>query len=524
MKKFVAVCLLVWLGHEGAASAAGPDWCKSASSANYELKDLSSQDVERVISTLAMATCKPTAEATANKAAIEKSRQAWGKKLGMNDSDWADAVAFANVDGRPSDPALSTKDLAKLTPIDQYVAIRVGFSDNGAPFENYVYLADMLESNLTEVGRLGYIEACTHSPSSPDEGDAVRFAICQGDIDVFDAAKFSTQLRSDTAHKPEQKMRLRLQAYELPAKLAEHRKAVEQIYAKDAAYKKLWDAAKKGRAAWKATFASQQDLLALALTMDTFQFSRSRKAFEGCAAATEKALHATVTAKVPAKLFADAKDIRMDPYAGVAKAVGAKMLDIPELAFVAGPYIICHGQRGSAEFLSYFLDNIPGQRGPRAGAFTEITRTPIVLDDMNAKINYSTSWNHPFSRGHGSLGSAGGAVKTVKETDGVLVVALEKLLVKRKECVQSHRTNRITRINRDGTLDYELVCDKMGVRTYDETWADFRIDPAYKSVLKPGVLFSAVQHEDSSKGADILALWPKKDAALPTMVLGAPVK
>jgi len=525
VKKLVAVGAVAWLCHMGSASAA-PDWCKDASfdSDDYDLKDLSSTNVDYVIATFAKATCKPSAEATSNMANIDKSRQAWGKKLGMNEADWADAVAFANVKELPSDPQLSTKDLGKMTPIDQYVAIREGFSENGTNFDNFVYLTDMFEPNLSEVGRFGYISECVHTPHTPDEGSSVRFAICQGDIDAFDLAKFHASLRSDTAHKPEQKMQLRIQAYQWPTKLKEHNETLKKIYAKDEAYKKLWDAAKKGRADWAATFGSNKDLLALAQKMDTFKFTKSRKAFEGCEEATEKALHAAVTAKVSAKLFADLKDIRMDPFAGVAKDVGPKILDIPEIAFVAGPYIICHDKRGTAEFLSYFIDQVPGQRGPRGGAHTSITKTPIVLDDMNAKIEYGNSWVHPFARSHGAMGSAGGVIKGIKEKDGLLVVELEKLLVKRKECVQSHRTNRISRINRDGSIDYELICDKMGIKTYDETWADFNISPAYKSMLKKGVLFSSVRNTENGKGADILAVWPKKDAALPTMVLGAPVK
>ena len=440
-------------------------------------------------------------------------------------ADWADAVAWANVGARPSSfgrEMQSTKDLAASTPIDQYIAIREGFSFNGSPFSNAVYLTDMFEPNLTEVGRLGYIEECINS-TSPDPDSAVKYAICQGDLEAFDLTKFHAQLRTDTAHKGEHKMALRLIAYELPARLKEHAANVAKIYAKDEAYKKLWDAAKKGRADWAALFGGNKELLSLAQRMDTYHFSKSRKAFDGCAETTTAALHAAITAKVPAKLFKGKKDIRRDPYEGVAKAVGPAMLDIPEIAFVAGPYIICHNDTGAAEFLSYYIDNVPGQRGPRAGAFTEITKAKIVLDDMSASISYSTSWNHPFGRSHGSLASTGAVVKSVKLVDDALIVTSEAIPMKRDECLQSRRTNRISRINSDGSLSYETICDKWGVVTYNDSWGDFKILKSYQKVLKKGVLFSSVGGANG-KAADILALWPKKDAKLPTMVLGAPVK
>lgn len=524
MKKLVAVSVMAWLCHIESASAGVPDWCKDASfNDRYDLKDLSKTDIDDaddVIKTFAMAACKPNSEFEANKGAIDKARQAWGKKLGMSEADWADAVAFANADGRPEDPQLSTKDIASFTAMDQYVVIKEGF---GGTFSNPVYLTDMLEPNLSEVGRLAYILKCVGGNQLDVTDLAVPFAICQGDIDAFDAAKFAVQLRGDTAHPGDTKMKLRLLAYGLPAKLKAHAANVAKIYKKDEAYKKLWDAAKKGRADWAALFGKNATLLALATKMDTYFFTKSRKAFEGCAETTTAALRATITAKVPAKLFKGKRDVRKDPYEGVAKAVGPAMLDIPEIAFIAGPYIICHDKTGTAEFLSYYLDNVPGQRGPRAAAFTEITKAKIELDDMSAKIRYETSWGHPFARSHGSLASTGTVVQSVKLEDDVLVVESVPIPVKVDVCQSGRQTNRLSRINYDGRLEYEYICDKWGTKTYNDAWAPFKVHKSHQKLLKKGLLFSMVGGS-YEKGGDLLAVWPSKDAALPTTVLDAPVK
>src|SRR5215467_3702757 len=87
--------------------------------------------------------------------------------------------------------------------------------------------------------------------------------------------------------------------------------------------------------------------------------------------------------------------------------------------------------------------------------------------------------------------------------------------------LQSHPTNRISRINSDGSISYERICDKMGIVTYDDTPADFRIEKKFEPLLKKGVQFSAV---GSPVLGAVLAIWPRKDAAVPTMVLGAAVK
>ena len=101
------------------------------------------------------------------------------------------------------------------------------------------------------------------------------------------------------------------------------------------------------------------------------------------------------------------------------------------------------------------------------------------------------------------------------------VVKLQKTTAKRVDCVKSHRTNRLSRIRNDGTLEYESICDKSAVVTYDTTWTDFEVNPAHVPMLKKGVVFSAIYKD---KVADVVAIWPSSSAPLPSMVLGARVK
>jgi hypothetical protein len=527
MKKLVVMtAVLVLAGAAKPARAGVPAWCKDASfgSDRYDLKDLSARDPRDVIITFAKAVCAPTPEAEAGRAEIEKARQAWSKKLNMTEADWADAVAYAKSDYRSEKLEYSTKDLAAFTPLDQYKAFTDGFSRPGGnpPFREPFYTADMFEGRLSEVGRYAFIMECLNlAGQSVTSIPSVTLALCQVDIERFDPVKLSDQIRSDTAHGGELRMSMRLRVLELPARLKEHAAEIQKLFAKDEAYKKVFDVVARARTEWAAGLGADTKLVDLALMMDTGALSQSRKAFEGCEAKTTAALTAEIS-KIPAKTFADMKDIRMDPFGGFAAKAGPLLMKIPAVSLASMPYILCHSKSGTADFLAAYLQDTPGYRGPRTAAITRVMTEKIVLDDMNARIEYPQFGSRPYWRSHGSIGSAGGVVATTKVVEEVLDVQLEKTLVKRKECIKSHSTNRISRILPDGKIDYEEICDQTGWVTHDTTWGDFKIKKEYAPLLKKGVTFSSVGGQD--KGADVIAIWPSKTSELPSLVLGAAVK
>lgn len=510
----------------GAAHAGVPTWCKDASfgSDRYDLKDLSARDPGEVVMTFAKATCAPTPEADASRGEIEKSRQAWSKKLGMTDADWADAVAYAKVDGRLGKLDYSTKDLAAFTPLDEYKALTDGFPrpNGNGPFEDPFYIADALDSHLSEVGRYAFIDACLRlGERSVTTIPSVTWALCQVDIERFDAAKLSSQLRGDTAHGGEFKMALRLKLLELPERLKTHAAEVQKMFAKDDAYKKVFDLVAKVRTEWAAGPGADTKLVELAQKLDGAWFAQSRKAFDGCEEITTAALRAEIS-KIPAKAFAGMKDIRDDPFKGFAAGAGPLLVKVPAIALAAGPYILCNEKSGTADMLAAYLQENPGYRGPRTAGISKVMLEKVVLDDINARLDYPNFGSRPYTRSHGAIGSAGGVIAKMKVTGDVITVDLEKLLIKRNECVQEHRGKRIERITAEGRVDYELICDKMGIVTHDATWGAFKIKKAFAPLLKKGVMFSSINSKD--EGADVIAIWPSKSAELPSLVLGAPVK
>ena len=522
----LAIGALVCVAVTRPALAGVPAWCKDASFASdrYDLKDLSAKDPRDVVITFARATCAPTAEADAARAEIDKARQAWSKKLGMTDDDWADAVAYAKSDYRSEKLEFSTKDLAAFTPLDQYKALTDGFPRPGGnpPFREPFYLADALDSRLSEVGRLAFILECLNLGSqSVTSIPSVTWGLCQVDIDRFDPVRFSEQVRSDTAHGGEFRMSMRLRALELPAKLKEHAAEIQKLFARDEAYKKVFDIVAKARTEWASGVGANSKLIDLALAMDTGALSQSRKAFDGCEDKTTAALVAEIS-KVPAKAFAGMKDVRMDPYAGFAAGAGPMLMKIPAVSLASMAYSLCHSKSATAEFLAAYLQDTPGYRGPRTAAITKVMAEKIVLDDMNARIEYPPFGSRPYTHGHGSIGSAGGVVATTKLVGDIVHVDLEKSLVKRMECIKSHTTNRISRILPNGNVEYESICDQSGLVTHDTTWGSFKIRKDDAPLLKKGVMFSSMSNGD--KGAEVVAIWPSKTAELPSMVLGATVK
>src|SRR3569833_3953027 len=106
---------------------------------------------------------------------------------------------------------LQANTFATLSPIDQLGAITDGFDKVGS---NPMYVADVLDANLSEVGRIGFLMTCAkeHSVTREDGGMAL-WAICQGDAAKLAAAKFATELRGDTGHSAADRMRVRFKLY-----------------------------------------------------------------------------------------------------------------------------------------------------------------------------------------------------------------------------------------------------------------------------------------------------------------------
>lgn len=511
----VGGALLIAASATTAHAAPPPGWCKDAdTSSRPDLGRLTDADPEVVLETFVRAMCAPTDEVEANRAAIEKNRQAWGKRFGLAEADWADVVDWTNHRG--PQPTFSTKDPSQFTAVDQYLAIVEGFEQPGGsgPLRDPSYAADVFGAALTEVGRLGYLTRCLRSDATP-----VEWALCQGDVDAFDLATFHTQLRADTAHAGAYKMMLRLEASGIKARIKQHAVDVAAIGKQDPAYQRMFEITARARTEWAALATREAALLALVKQVEAAHFSRSRSARAGCEATTAAAL-AKATGALPARAFAGLFDQRFDPTAGFAAAAGPVLMNDPAVNLAATAYALCQDD-GTAKFLRQVLIQTPGNRGPRTLAFTRLLTEKFQLDDVDARITWPT-FERPYDTNANAPISAGGVVASTK-VDGELVkVTFESLKIKREECVESHQTSKIYRLHADGRVEYEQVCDRMGVVTHDDQWMDFTIARRFLPQLEKGARISVVYPPNgATTGAEVIATWPSAKATAPTWLLGA---
>jgi hypothetical protein len=507
----------------GAAAAAPPAWCKDAAVESSSLKGLSSKDVREVVIAFVAAECGGTEEADAHHGEVEAARQAWSKRLGMVESDWADAVAYAKTQNDFAIQAeLTAKTLSAATPLDQYAVITKA-SDSLSDIDA-LYAADMFEPSLTESGRLAFLQTSCLNHNQPVPADAfgitgseVIWGICQADLEKFDAAKLAAEVHGDTTHDGALKMKLRVAAYELPARMKAHAAEVQQMLQRDDANKKLFETATGARGAWTAAVGKNARLLEVVLAMDSAQLTQSRKQLEGCTETTRAAL-ADAVSTIPARAFAGMHDERDDPSAGFATHAGPVLAESPAVVLAASAVLRCSPDDDISAFLKEVVAYGAPSRGPRNAALAKIKSAKITYDKVGAKLTFPRP--RPFGAAYleGTLQarSTGGGVKAVKRSGDTLTVDLAQTLIRSRDCVASH-TGKVARIHSDGRVEHESICDRNEVRTHDHTWNAFTLSARYAAWLKPGVVFS-------SSGKDVIAIWPNAKANTPSLVLGGAVK
>ncbi len=519
MKPHILLMTVLGLLATHEASAGVPAWCGSDKyeANNEDLNQLSSsKDPRDLVPTIVNILCTQNPDIEPHRKEVEAARQAWGKKLGMRDVDWADAVAWFRDTSHVFKADLSTKDLAKLTPIDQYEAIGNAFGTGSD--SDPLYGADVLEQHLTDTGRMAFIDWCLKNDSvTRADGNITKWALCWPDIEKFDVTKIYAEIATDTVHDGVAKMWLRFHAHDVPAAIKDIANQKAALIKKDDTFKKVFETAAAARVDWTKTLGANAKLLELALAMDAGAIFHSRKLLDGCEPRTEAAL-AEAISTIPAKSFGGMHDGRDISFKGFAESAAPLLVNTPVVNVAGIAYAECHQTTSTSDYLRTFLQYVPGSRGPRSAALGVVMGATFTFDDLNAsKLQFPQFGSRPYGRSGGAPFSSGGVVKSVKKDKDSLVVALEKTTMKQQDCVKEHRTNHVARIRTDGSLDYELICDKFEMVTHDTTGPDVHIRPVFEKLLKKGVLFTAYQ-------GDVLAVWPSKTTNLPSVVLGGAVK
>ncbi len=503
----------------GTARADVPGWCKvEGEKPSGNLTDLYSEDDARdAVVTLVAVTCYPDDEAKGQSKQIEAMRKKWSATLNMTEADWADAALWAHKgQWERNGPSFSPKNTkaawSTWGAIDQYAGIvnsmMLGGSDRTV---DPAYLADAFGAKLTQAGRLGFITRCL----AGDSGDhAVRWGICQPDIDAYDPKALAAELRADTTRDGFWRMAMRFVAWDMAPRLAKHAEEVKELLAKDPGYPKIFALAKSTHTAW-ATKPKYLDLMA---EVDDARITSSRKLGEACLAKTWTAWQEAVAA-IPAKQWGTVRGEPGDSFvqkgAGIIAAEPAGYL--ATLAMQQ-----CHALNKKDDYLVRVmggaLSRWPGFRGPRTATHTAILQAGIELDDRDARLEYPAI-ERPWIEGNGSSGGGGeGVVASVKVAGDIATVTFKKEKVKQTICTKGHYTNRVVQITSSGSLIYQYICtaEKTEVAMFAPAPPQ-KINAKYAGGLKPGMFVTIYE--------DVLVVaYAKSGAAAPVIVGGVVVK
>ena len=351
----ILAALIATAASAGIADAA-PDWCNDPEIRHIVAPSVDTAQEDKplnAIPALVATSCGHGSHAKEHVKELEAARAKWNTRLDLTDADWTDVVDWAtseqwrrNAPSLAYDPKLA---ISARGAVEQYASIKAASGS-----EDLLYVLDAHGEKLTEAGRLGFIERCLEA-KRPAE-----WALCQPDLDAFDAKKLSAELRADTKRSGYERMVVRIAAYMVQPKLAARAKEVEALLAKDPGYKTLFATAATARAGWAARVDAK--LVELALAMDDARVTRSAKAIEGCAERTWTAFSDAIRA-IPAARFAELKDD--DEMAFFYSALRVVIADPnPYLAAVA--LQTCHADK--PDFLTGSLGDAlrywPGFRGP----------------------------------------------------------------------------------------------------------------------------------------------------------------
>ncbi len=497
-------------GDREAAPARGvPTWCDAPGINAVSLSNLSELYTEtephRALYTIVAASCAPDNEARQQARQIEATRLAWSKKLRLTDADWRDVAVFATaplqarINGALSRPAEHLAYSA-YSPLDQYELLMRA--------QDPTRLADIFGARLSQAGRLAYVTRClTEVP--------LVWAMCQADIDGFDADKLAIELRADT-HGGFDRIRARIEAYLIGPQLVAHAGEVKALVAKDPGYAQLFALATAARRDWAKVDPA---LIALANAMDDAAATSSRKASAGCHDRTWRAWAALVAA-IPAKQFT-----------GFPRGTGLwfedqammKITRTPDGYLASLALAACGELTEESDYLRRSLGSalsaLPGFRGPRSATHTAILAANITLDDRSARIEaprLDRSWQ---PGGGGSSGNVGGTgtILSLAPAGDTVEITFAKVKGMQSRCVRGKTTNRVVQIRDDGTLVYEYICLEERMEAYAEPPAPpQRVDARYAAGLEPGMFVTIVD--------GVVTVAYRKGSATPAFVFGVPVK
>lgn len=530
MQKLLLVSVLVTTAMAGTAAAgrAKPKWCSKVTMVSGNLDSfLKKDDVRQGLKYVVDKKCEADSLSDEEWRAVEDAYAKLSARLGLSEDDWNDVVDWA-VEKMTRNPYptltgdMQKKPWTQLEPIDQFGGLEYNgvVAGNVGGAVDMPYFVDALGPKLSEAARAGYIADCLKPGLKPTD-KAVAWAMCQGDIDVFDAKKVFAEMHADTTHDGQDRIYIRLVADDVAHDLAGHAADVKKLIAKDPIYGQMFDIAKKERSGWKAN----PDVLALQVAMEDGLVRQSRKASEGCADKTMKAVLSSVS-KIPAKSFQLHRTTDEEPNQylwDLDSVIASGLLSEPDAYLAVNADVMCANMT-DAEDMFVELEHAVGARwaglrGPRTATQTRIFMAGLQPDDRDTSIAYPRIERMWFGGGRGGGKGAGayGTVTKVAAKGAKVHVEFEKKKHQWYESFNCHDTNHVQGIRDNGEIIYESICkgSKLVTSMVGPDPVDLAVDQG--KAIKPGMV------ADIRYGL-VLAAWPNNKSDTPSIILGQPVK
>ena len=363
---------------------------------------------------------------------------------------------------------------------------------------------------------MGYIEHCI----STNENQEVTWAMCAGDIAAFDTKKLAAEIRSDKIADGYGRTIFRMKAWALKKKLADHAAAVKELIAKDEAFGKMFDIAANARKEWDSRASSRAALLELVAQMDDGRITSSRKALEGCDDKTQAAWAAAV-GKIPAKSW---EHMRTNPETAkrfIDQAIGPIIND-PDAELASLALMMCAQANDRSDYvvdgLASSLAYWPGYRGPRSAALTAIVSAGLTFDDRDFKLRIPSVRHEWVKLKYSQSGGFGRGVLSQAKSDGKKIhVVFQAKLENQVQCAKSRTTNRLERIDSDGRLVYAEQCLQTKTVVVNKASDPQNVSTRYAAGVKPGAYVEIY-------GDVTAAVWDKASSAVPSVVMGVPVR
>ena len=536
MKKLqlVGVSFVALLVAGGVADAGRgkPKWCRS--DMEQEGDDyLKKGDFKHQLQATAYVLCTPDqqhdADAAANADAKYKELSA---RFGFTDDDWADVAAWSgDVDRYSMKRPDQKKPWSQLTPMEQYVSVEHNWigSENRQGSLDPATFVDALGPKLSELARLAWLDKCLTAKGN--HGYQVLWALCQPDVEAFDAKKVLAEIKAEPSYAPNERMMVRVEAVEMQQRIADHAAEMKALLASDPIYGQMVDMVKKAHADWAGRWKSPSPALAMMGSMEDALVTNSRHATEGCKAKTWDVLKAVVP-KIPAKQFEiqrKEKEYDTEYMRRLRETVSEALLNDVDGYNAAVAYTMCwaieplndmHEKRPDAlgQAVEQLASRWPGYRGPRTAAWTNIMKAGLTPDDRDARIDYpDVSRPYLDPNRNGSFGGTMGTVTKATPKGDQIHLEFLKHKVKWLQQYGCHNTNHIRGVMANGEFDYEYVCAGATEKTSEEGPSPYDVNKDTGAVVKPGMVIAAFADE-------LFAAWKDSKATVPQLVLGQPVK